>query len=312
MKSRKWWVAGCLLVGALLGLAGCGQIGPAWKGSPKILVSFAPLYSFATNVAGEYGSVLCLCKDVGPHNYEYNIRDTVLLKKADLFLANGLSLDDGFCDKLNRNSGNPKLRYVKVADSLDEKLRKPMAEHDHDGHHHHGDNDPHVWLGIPQAVAMVEAIAKELAAVDPPNAADYQRNAAAYIERLQKMHADGKKELAALKGKPIVTFHESLTYFADSFDLTIADAVQIAPGVEVDGQRLAKLAKLCEEKKVSIITIEPQYPEVAANTLRERLKNRGLDVKLVVVDPLETVNAGELSPDWYEKKLRENIENLAK
>ena len=114
-----------------------------------------------------------------------------------------------------------------------------------------------------------------------------------------------------LKGKPIVSFHESLTYFADSFDLNIAGSIQIAPGAEVDGPRLARLAELCEKQGVRIITVEPQFPEGAAETLRKRLHDRGFDVKLVVVDPLETVNADELAPDWYEKKLWTNIQNLA-
>src|SRR5437773_263422 len=171
MKSRKtwmggWWLGGALLTASFLGFLGCGQMPDPWPpaGSPKVLVSFAPLYSFATNVAGEKASVLCLCKNIGPHSYEYNIRDTALLKEADLFLANGLSLDDGFCDKMNKNSGNPKLRYAKVAENLDKKLVKSMEEQNHGDHRHAGGHDPHVWLGIPQAVAMVEAIAKDLAA----------------------------------------------------------------------------------------------------------------------------------------------------
>ena len=60
----------------------------------------------------------CLCPTSGPPEYSSNIQDTLQLKDADLFLANGLGLDDGFADRMARNSGNGRLVYRKVGDEI--------------------------------------------------------------------------------------------------------------------------------------------------------------------------------------------------
>ena len=91
---------------------------------------------------------------------------------------------------------------------------RPMREHKHgpdDGdapaHHHHGEHDPHVWLGIDEAVAMVEAIRDELCEIDSGHAADYKKNAAAYVGRLRELKADGVKRFESKKVRRLVSFH---------------------------------------------------------------------------------------------------------
>ena len=112
---------------------------------------------------------------------------------------------------MNANSGNPRLRYLELADVLPRNLRLKNEEaeeehdHGHGHHHHHGEFDPHVWLGIPQAIGMVERIRDELKSVDSRKAAQYDSNAAAYIERLKKLHEDGKAMVNGLE-VPILTF----------------------------------------------------------------------------------------------------------
>src|SRR5947208_2182854 len=80
----------------------------------------------------------------------------------------------------------------------------------------------HVWLGIPQAVAMVGTIRDTLAEIDEANAGEYRKNAEAYIDRLKALHAEGKKALADRKVRRIISSHEALGYFAKSFDLEVA------------------------------------------------------------------------------------------
>src|SRR5205823_2115 len=109
-----------------------------------------------------------------------------------------------------------------LAEALPESLRKEGEKHaeqgnkEGDGHDHHGRWDPHVWLGIPQAIRMVEQIRDDLKKVDGDHADHYDKNAADYIASLKELQAYGKKELAKLKDVPVITFHESMDYFAAS------------------------------------------------------------------------------------------------
>src|SRR5439155_6981464 len=86
-------------LGVALSATGCGQpankIWPEGK-SPRVLVSFAPLYSFVANVAGDDAAVLTLLTTTGPHEYQPTSQDTLKLRQADLFFINGLDLDESF------------------------------------------------------------------------------------------------------------------------------------------------------------------------------------------------------------------------
>jgi len=331
MKRRKGAVLICLLAMTMLvAWVGCGSLPDGWEGlpgPPRVLVSFPPIYSFAKNVAGDQAGIICLCAETGPHEYQFNINDSIKLKRADLFFANGLTLDNSFTDKMNANSGNTKLRYRKLADDLPEDLLregKPHAHdpgHDHDHDHEHGRFDPHVWLGIPQAIGMVKQIRYHLKQVDGAHADLYEKNAADYIARLKKLHEDGKEKLKGLKVVPIITFHESMGYFADSFGLNVLGSIHPQAGIDPAGRALEGLARKCaqlpdKQKELVLIAVEPQYPEAAAKVLKDQLlgpKKAGVGkVELVVVDPLETGNRDELDAEWYVKMMEKNINTLAK
>src|SRR5262249_21602808 len=154
---------------------------------------------------------------------------------ANLFLVNGLGLDDTFTERLKNSAGNLKLRYVEVGEAIPHdqlrKLSEAERQHDHgaDGHghaHSHGTHDPHVWLGIPEAIHMVQRIRNELKKADPARAAQYDSNAKTYIDKLEKLQEDGKALLKEIKpeDRKLITMHDSLYYFARTFGVDIVDS----------------------------------------------------------------------------------------
>jgi ABC-type Zn uptake system ZnuABC Zn-binding protein ZnuA len=314
---------------SLLGLAalagaasmlGCGAVGTApWKAQRvHVLATIAPLACFAQNVGGDHIEVKCLCLKSGPHEYEYDVQDNLLLRDADVFFAVGLGLDDKFADKMATHSRNGRLRYLQLGSRLPENLKlhdeddkQPGKEQDK---HEHGEFDPHVWLGVPQVKAMVAMIRDELKKADPAHAEDYEANAKRYTESLDRLLADGKNQLKDKKNLKIIAFHDSLAYFAKSFGVQIAGTIELAPGAEPGANKLADLVKLCKDQDVRVIAVEPQYPTTtSAKTLRDNLQSRGFSVKMVEVDPLETAEPSQLEePRWYENKMRTNIEELAR
>lgn len=319
--TRRCLVSALLL--ALIGvMGGCAKFPDPWEGKggpPRVLVSFPPLYCFVKNVAGDHAGIISLCTTTGPHHYQPNVQDNLFVKDADLFLGNGLTLDEHFTGFIKPT---PRLRCVNLGDVLPHKLLLHTGEEGREHVHAdgtvctHGEHDPHVWLGIPQAIAMVERIRDELKQVDPVHAADYETNAAAYVEKLKKLHQDGKKLLAGKKDRKLITFHESLGYFAskDSFDLNVVDVIMAGPGDEPTSPRLARLVDKVKSEKVRVLAVEPQYPQgTSAHVLLTELKKKGAeDVTLVEIDPLETATQTELQdPDWYLRKMRQNLEKLA-
>lgn len=310
-------------------LTGCtGSSAPdAWPAGdkPRVLVTFAPLDSFARNVAGDDATVVSLLNSRGPHGFDPGVREAQTVARAQVLFANGLGLDDAIVSKLAKSRGDG-LKTVYLGDALNKDTLHATGgdhdqdhDHDHAGHDHahdhgHGAFDPHVWLGLPEAAGMVRALGKELAALDPAHAAGYESRAAAYAEKLKALHGEGKALLKEKKERSFVSFHESLRYFADSFNLKVAGVVQGSVGSDPSGPRMKRLVEFCVKEKVRLIAVEPQFPNnPAARAILDALQARGIaDAAFVELDPIETAQPGELSAGLYEARVRKNLENLAK
>lgn len=315
--------AATLTLFCLAALAGCQRSDPSWGDgpTPRVAVSFAPIYCFAQNVAGPDATVKPILTNQGPHHFDPKVSDAKLLAGANLFVINGLGLEDRAAEKMVKAAGNKGLQLVKLGDKLDEKLLLEGGHeghdhghdhghaHDHDGHHH----DPHVWLGLDQSVEMVNGLRDALKAAAPAKAAEYDRRAAEYVAKLEQLKADGVAMLKDKTERKFVTFHESLGYFANTFGLEVADVIEKTPGREPTAKQLDALVKTCLEKKVRVIAVEPQYTaQSIAARLKEELELKGVkDVVLVEIDPLETANEADLKPDWYETRMRANLKALA-
>lgn len=299
-------------------LSGCPKAADPWpaKPGPRVLVSFAPLYCFANNIADDDANVLPLMTSHGPHGFSDTPADALKLKRADLFIINGLELDNVIAKRLVQSSGNRGLRIVPAGEAIPkEQLLEGACHHDHEGeeHEHEHGIDPHVWLGIPEAIMMVEKIRDELAEADAANAENYRRRTSEYVERLKTLQQKGRELLKGKKARKLVTFHDSLRYFARSFDLDIVDVIEVAPGSEPGVQKLKDLVKVCQENKVRLIAVEPQYPSnTSAKTILTELRTQGIDAEFVEIDPLETASMQDLDqPDFYERKMLQNLKNLA-
>ena len=102
------------------------------------------------------------------------------------------------------------------------------------GKHVHGDVDPHYLQSVPNAIAAVELIRDTLAQKDPAGAAVYNRNAAALIDELEKLHQELTDRYAALpkNARQLITTHDGFRYLAKTYDLSVAGYVSAAPGSE--------------------------------------------------------------------------------
>jgi zinc transport system substrate-binding protein len=316
MKPLRFAVLSLFMAASTV--TGCRRADDVWPstGAKRVLVSFPPLYCFAKNVAGKDVDVRCLLTAQGPHEFikSANANETETVRKADLILANGLGLDEWIYRMLKNGKGN----VVEVAEGIPQSLLKPSVEgesHGDDGHgHKHGSEDPHVWLGPPQAKAMVDVIVAKLAELDPKNKARYGERAETYKKELDDLQAYGKAKFGNKKSRNIIATHDSLQYFADAFGLKVVGSIQPRPGIEADSKKLTELVKLCKEYDVSVIAVEPQYFKGTAEALRNQLSKQGVTVALVEVDPLETAPAAPINPDpaYYTKQMYRNIDNIAK
>src|SRR5205085_243547 len=116
----------------------------------------------------------------------------------------------------------------------------------------------------------------------------------ALIGRLTLLQKEGADRIAAKAEKAkLISFHDSLFYFARSFGVEIVDNIE-APGQEPSAKKLTQLVEACQKSGARIIAVEPQYPtRGGAQVLLSELKQKGIDAVFVEIDPLETANPGD-------------------
>jgi len=287
-----------LLLVLSVALVGCGGTDkPAEKKTAepfRIVTSFYPMYVATINITDGVDGVEvynmtkpqtgCL------HDYQLMTEDMKTLEKADAFVINGAGMED-FMDKVTEQQ-----KKLKVIDAS----RGIELIHDDE----EGDN-PHVWLSVTDAITQVRNIADQLKEADPTHAATYEKNAAAYIEKLTSLKSEMHAALDTVPHKDIVTFHEAFPYFAKEFNLNIIGVVEREPGTEPTPTELQETIEQVNALPTKVLFTEPQYSPAAAETIA-----RETGAKIYTLDPVVTGEATPAAKNAYIDTMKKNMKTL--
>lgn len=286
----------CLLIALCLLLTGCGgtnTAGGGKDGSFHIVTSFYPMYIATLNITQGIDGVTvtnmtkpqtgCL------HDYQLMTEDMKTLEKADAFVINGAGMES-FLDKVIKQQKS--LKVIDASKGID--LLKDGDE-----------ENPHVWLSVTDAIAQVKNIAEQLKAADPKHADAYEKNAAAYIKKLEALKTEMHAALDTVPNKDIVTFHEAFPYFAKEFGLNIISVVEREPGTEPTPAELQATIEQVKKLPVKVLFTEPQYSPSAAETIA-----RETGAKIYTLDPVVTGEANEQAINAYIDTMKKNMETL--
>ena len=189
----------------------------------KVVVSIKPLHSLVAAVMGETGTPILLVRGAqSPHGYQLKPSQITQLQKADIVFYIGPVLETFLARPLATLSANVKTFAMINAPGVT--VMPPRAggswEFDADAAPAKGSpQDPHIWLNVQNAKAMVKEITKNLSATYPANARIYIKNAATIIKKLDALNATLKKKLEQERSKPYIVFHDAFHYFEKSYGL---------------------------------------------------------------------------------------------
>src|SRR5437588_8519148 len=230
---------------------------PAFAKEIKVLASFLPLNCFAANVAADAAHADGLLPpNTSPHDFQLTVKTRKSIEAADLVILNGLGLDSWVEPALAKD----KQRLVRVSSGLSNELIRSS-----------GAINPHIWLDPILAIHCVTNIVQALVALDPSESEAYRRNAADYIARLQALDQELQDGLLPFKDQPIVTFHDSFSYFARRYGLRVVGVIEEVPDVSPSPRTLARLYAKIRETKPKCIFTEPQFPSGLAKTISHDL-----------------------------------------
>lgn len=289
-----------MIVGVFL-LSGCGQDkkasdqvsanSPTSEKNLTVLTSFYPMYIATINITKDVAGVQVLNMTQPQtgclHDYQLTPQDLIKIEAADVFVVNGAGMET-FIDKaLNQQ---PDLKVIEASRGIE--LIKDST----------GEENPHVWVSITDNIAQVRNIAEQLSTIDSTHAVQYQANADAYIQKLEKLKAEMHQSLDGVKNKDIITFHEAFPYFAQEFNLNIAAVIERDPGSEPSPKELEDTIKIVRDSNITALFAEPQYPTKAADTIARETGAR--------VYSLDPAVSGDMTPDAYINIMEQNLKTL--
>lgn len=260
-----------------------------------VVVSFYPLYEFASRVGGDRADVSSLVPaGIEPHDWEPTSRDASRVRSADMLVINGAGFESW--------AGDMEARAIV---DTSEGIELEHEEVEEDDHGHEGVN-PHIWLDPILAKHQVEKIRDAMAVEDPGNADYYDGNAAAFTAELDRLDAFIKLELADCEKSDFIAFHDAFAHFAERYGLVQHSIHGVSPEGEILPQRLEQVITLASQLDINVIYSEDLIDDRLARTIANEI-----DGAVLVLSPIEGIEQEEQDIGiGYIDKMEQNVANL--
>ena len=101
--------------------------------------------------------------------------------------------------------------------------------------------------------------AVELGVQDHVHFLGFQRNARAFVARLDESEKRWQGMMAPYKGTKMVTYHRSFPNFAERFGLDIIGYIEPKPGIPPSPQHTLDLINEMKRQAVKLVLVEPYF-----------------------------------------------------
>jgi ABC-type Zn uptake system ZnuABC Zn-binding protein ZnuA len=245
--------------GALLWLAAA----PAWGGGAlPIVTTTTDLKALVEAVGGDRVRVVSLAPALhDPHSVEVKPAALADLKAAALLVRIGLD-HEPWLGPVLRTVGEARLMPGGAADLdvsrgialLDTETSRAPAER---SVHVHGFGNPHYWLDPENARPITARIQDALTRLSPADRTLFEANRARFLQALDAGLVRWRKKLGPYQDTRVVVAHDTWSYFARCFGLTVVAAIEPTPGVPPSAAYLASLTDRMKASHVRLVIAEP-------------------------------------------------------
>lgn len=287
-----------LILGMLFSFAGCKSNNDLDddKGERlRVGVTINPLKDFAEAIGGDKVDVFSIIPDGSDaHNFDPKPKDLNELVKSDIFIYNGLGMEEWIDSVLTTVEGKD-IKIVEASNGVDEIILSDEDSHEHateeseeehndeDHEHDHGGVDPHTWLSLSNAVIEAENIKNAFCEADPENKDYYEQNFENLKKEFNSIYEEYLPKFNELTNKDFVTGHAAFGYLCRDFGLTQNSIADVFGEGELTPKNLEALINYCKENGVKTIFSESTASEKEAETLAKEV-----GAKVVKIYSLET------------------------
>lgn len=258
----------------------------------KVVTSFYPIQIIVQNLTqgAENIEVITMAdNNVGCiHDYTLTTKDLKKLEKADLFIMNGLGLEN-FTEKILDTYSN--ITIVDSSKLITDSILKTGEE-----------NNPHIWTSIKNYLNQIKEIKEELINNNPENKEIYELNAQKYEEKLKQLQENYEYELSSLKGKKALCLNEAVAYLGNEVGLELLSIDTNHEESSLSAEELKNIVEKMKVEKINIILIGEEDNTKNAQTISDETGAKIYKIK----DGL----SGDGTNDSYYEMMLDNLETL--
>lgn len=228
-----------------------------------------------------------------PHDYAMRPSDAKKIRDADVIIWFGPELET-FMSRMVKNDR----RVITLSELEGIKFREFADLQAHDGHNH-GSIDPHFWLGISFTDRIAEAIAEQLALLDPENEQQYLDNYQVFSSQLQVVKQELVEALSPVREHGYFVFHDAYGYFEEEFGLNKLGHFTVSPERKPGAKTLIQIRTTLAKGEAKCVFAEPQFTPAVIQSV-----TRGTDVPVGILDPVaSTIEAKSGSYIEYARQI---------
>lgn len=308
MKLKKILVPLFLIF--VLSLTACSKDSKESSKKIQVVTTYSIIYDIVKNVGGDKVEIHSLAP-VGsnPHEYDPLPKDLMKTTDADVVFYNGLNLEEG-------NSWFKKLLKSTYKDGKDAPVY--MVSEGVNAIHLESnglenETDPHAWLDIQNGIIYAKNVRDGLIKEDPKHKEYYQKNADAYIQKLEDLHTKTIDELNKIPKEKrfLITSEGAFKYFCKAYNLESGYIWEINSEGQGTPSQIKNVVDLIKAKKVPVLFVETSVDPRSMETVS---KETGVPIAgTVYTDSLgKPGEAGDTYYKMMEWNTKTIIEGLSK
>ena len=225
----------------------------------RVATTVSPITSLVENIAGDRIVLEGIVPEgTNSHTFEPSPSVATILGQADLFVANGLFLEEPTIQlaKSNLPEGARTLLLAEKTITRDEWVFD-FSFPESDGH-----PNPHLWTAPHLAIKYAELIKAELTEMDSANASFYEENFGKLRESIEDLDQRISEAVETIppENRKLLTYHDSFPYFGPRYGFEIIGAVQPSDFSEPSTREVARLIDQVRETRVPAIFGSEVFP----------------------------------------------------
>ena len=243
-----------------------GALGDGEPHQLKVIATVSPITSLAENIGGDRISLEGVVPEgTNSHTYEPTPSVALTLSDADLFIANGLFLEEPTIELAEANLPEGAV----ILTLADKAIAREEWVFDFSFPESEGHPNPHLWTAPLMAKKYAQLIHEQLVARDPENQGYYDSNLEVLEARLEELDRKIEEvvETIPAENRKLLTYHDSFPIFAQRYGFEIIGAIQPSDFSEPSAREVADLIEQVKESGVPAIFGSEVFPSPVLETI---------------------------------------------